>query len=194
MKIPTLLLTLLYALDLGVTAVSVESHEIARRLPPTAPTLPSPTPVKEKNYLAIEKLHSPLVTGVTYKFTQTNPLNPSEKDVKAKALADKLGYSHIYLVVGNVITTSKITTLGPRKGQVITTYDFQAKEYDMVIDSKDKTNTKVALGLMRNWDINYARSKTLKYVGTTKKSHDDIKSHGKSIHPYFRDIISSSRF
>jgi hypothetical protein len=180
MKFSTAFSALLCAFSLGVTAApttSSEFSELERRAP-------APATIEKGGYARMKGVHSPLVVGTTYVFTQKNPINPAEKDKKMIDLTKSLGFSHIYLVVGKVTSSSKTETKGKNKGQVTTTLDFVGTEYDMVMDPKDKTKVKAN---SRAWNYAYVTGKTIEYKGTTTRTEANVKSEGKF--PFFTLLL-----
>ncbi|RDL33725.1 uncharacterized protein BP5553_08093 [Venustampulla echinocandica] len=172
MKFSTTFSALLCALSLGVSAAPVDSgSDLSLRV-----NTPAPVTVETPNFKRIKEAHAGLVNGKRYVFTQTNPINAQETDQKTKDLEKALGFSHIYLVVGDVTSSSKTADKGKNKGQVTTTWDFQGKEFDMTLKASDKTKTEQREP--RKWESKYATQKTIKYVKETTKTLDAIKAHG----------------
>ena len=140
----------LCALSLGVSAIPTADSSFsleARAITETA------------EYKAAHAAHSSIEDGKTYAFTLKSPKNAAEKDPKMKQLTTELGFSHIYLVVGQV---SERHT-GPPNKPTGTQKSFTAVMYHMAgIDT--------VVADYKNWK---ADDKKLEFVKETTKAKQD---------------------
>lgn len=118
------------------------------------------------------------IEGTKYVFTQKSKINTAETDPKLAKFTKDLGFGHIYLIVVTVRTTSKVTKGGDMKGQVTKTLDLEGQQFDMVVNTRDKT--KVAARRFP-WNNPQAAVHSFEYKGTTTQTNDDIEAHGESL-------------
>ena len=138
---------LLCALSLGVSAVPTAGSSSALEIRAT-----TETPEYKKAHAA----HPDIQVGETYAFTLKSPKSAGEKDPKMKKLTDELGFSHIYLVVGQVSESSS----GPPKKPTGTEKKFTGVMYHMAgIDT--------VVADFKNWK---ADEKTLEFVKETTEA------------------------
>ncbi|MCJ1399989.1 hypothetical protein MMC11_003192 [Xylographa trunciseda] len=128
-----------------------------------------------------------MVPGLRYAFTLKWPLNP-ELEGDKKAFTEKLGFSHIALVVGSVVEEN-----GRPKDFIATLYDFIEKiphpktpaagniHSGVKADSKADSGGQewVTEANCRRWNYRHDDDRMLEFVTETTMTHNEIHQAGK---------------
>jgi hypothetical protein len=167
MKFLQTLSTVLCALVLGTNALPA---------PLPADAAAGVTVVETDMYKKVHGVYNGLTTGKRYVFTMETPLGTTpdadeEPLAGLLALQQKLGFEHIFLVVGEV----KETTKG-KKGKQTTTIDFSGSVFDMVIVNGETEARRRNLGTGKDKDLH----RVFKHIkDNTGKTDAQILTKGK---------------